>query len=102
MWRDSVVHTQTHTQCCETFRGSGHLLVAGEVARCILAQDEGGLVKVSGSGPLGFVPAVESMVVEPLDALSSEVHCEVLCLYTERKEHTVFQSLTSIKSTTKL
>lgn len=54
--------------------------MAGKVAWCLLAQDEGGPVKVSGSRPLDFVPALESMVVEPLDPLRGEVHREVLCL----------------------
>lgn len=67
--------------------------MAGEVARCILAQDEGGLVKVSGSGPLAFVPAVESMVVEPLYPFNSEVHFKALFpLHEEQRAHSVSAS----------
>lgn len=50
------------------------LLVAGGVAGRIIAQDEVALMKVSWSGPLGFVLTVRPVVVKLLVPLVSKAH----------------------------
>lgn len=94
---DNVLHKHTHRVARHRVAvnvEAANLLVTGEVAGGVLAQDEGGLVKVPRSGPLGFLLAVESMVVKPLRPFTGEVHFQILFLLHEvQRAHRVFQSL---------
>lgn len=71
-------HTHTRTQgcndSCSCLLVDSDLLVAGDVAGRIIAQDEVALMKVSWSGPLGFVLTVRPMVVKLLVPLISKAH----------------------------
>lgn len=68
----------TNTRGCNDSCGcllvDSDLLVAGGVAGRIVAQDKVALMKVSWSGPLGFVLTVQPMVVKLLVPLVSKAH----------------------------